>query len=446
VTALLVSYVLVAAAQIISYGRLAPHALVLVLLGVGAGAWGAFSGRRDASTASTPALVLGVAALILAAMAQNPLTYCRVAWWPAAYLWSLLLALGLVASYLADPGAAAPRWRAARFALLLLLVVGGRIAVPLLSPTPGEDVWVVQQEAAAAALAGADPYSVAYSQIFSPETYEQFGYRSGFHYPPIALVPIVPAYALVGDVRWAYVVCELLLLAALWAWGGAGARGERRAGRELAVLLWGFNTSALFILEHSWNEPAGLALLAGFLLASRRGRAWPAAVCLAAFFSWKQYTLLLFPLLLFLPSPGPVLVGFAALTAITYAPWIVTGPGGLVASLMEPWRAHPRPDALSLAALWLNVRQMTMPQWISALCLIGAMQVATARIARDPRGLLLALWTILAALFLTAKQSFCNYYYLMSYLTLAAALLEGEAAAPRADAARPASPGPWTDR
>ena len=30
------------------------------------------------------------------------------------------------------------------------------------------------------------------------------------------------------------------------------------------------------------------------------------------------------------------------------------GMRGVVASLMEPWRANPRADGLSLAALWFN--------------------------------------------------------------------------------------------
>lgn len=432
-TALLISYVLLATAQITSYGRFTPHALILVVLGTGAGAWGVFGERAAAGAASKAALVFGLCAVLLASMAQNPFTYCRVAWWPAVYVGTLLIALCLIVTYLVEGGSGVRRWRGIRFAMLLAIVMSGRVAVPILSPSPGEDVWVVGQEAARAALTGSDPYSVSYSQIFAPQVYEIFGYRSGFHYPPITLLPILPAYAIFGDIRWAYVACELVLLGALWWCGGPAARARRHDERELMVLLWGFNASVLFVLEHGWTEPMGLALLAGFLIGTQRKRIWPAGLCLAGFFSYKQYTLLMFPLLLFLPAAWPLLVCFVALTVASYLPWIVTGPGGLVSSLMEPWRARPRADALSLAALWMQLRQAPMPQWISPICLLGGMSLALGRIVRNERGLLLALWTVLSALFLTAKQSFCNYYYLLSYLVLAAAVL-GEEAAGRPDA------------
>src|SRR5436309_15655297 len=102
--ALLISYLLVATSQIVSYGRFAPDPLVLVLLGTAAGAWAVFGGNGAQQAPSKPALVLGLAALLLAAMVHNPLTYCSVPWWPAAYLGGLMLALALVASYLVGEG------------------------------------------------------------------------------------------------------------------------------------------------------------------------------------------------------------------------------------------------------------------------------------------------------------------------------------------------------
>ena len=150
-----------------------------------------------------------------------------------------------------------------------------------------------------------------------------------------------------------------------------------------------------------------------------------AASCLAAFFSYKQYTLLMFPLLFFLPQAWHLMVCFTAMTVASYLPWLIAGSDGLVASLLEPWRARPRADGLSLAALWLNARQTPMPQWINAFVLLGGMHLALSRIVRNERGLVLALWTVLAALFITAKQSFCNYYYFLSFLVLVAALMTG---------------------
>lgn len=420
---LIVGYVLIAVGQVISHGRLQPHALILVILGSSAALWAALGGATRIRPPSRPALVLSNLALLLSGLVYDPLTYCDRPSWRIAYRVGLLIVAGLTLTYLGS--SAEHRWWArTRFILLLTIALAARIAVPLVSPEPGEDVFVVQQEAAAAALSGVDPYSVAYSQIFAPEVYEVFGYRSGFHYPPITLIPVIPSYGLLGDIRWAYVASELLLVFFLWwlirkTWPSV----ERESG-ELVLWLWGFNSSVLFILEHSWTEPMGLVLLAGFILFWRCGLVWPAAVSLAAFFSFKQYTLLLFPLLFFLPRCGPLVACFAAISALSYLPWFLTNSQGIIASLMEPWKANARADGLSFAALWLSVRKYPLPEWVCPFFTLLGMHLATNRIVRSERGIVLALFVTLAFLFLTAKQSFCNYYYLLSFLVLVGSQLE----------------------
>src|SRR5439155_7994051 len=101
------------------------------------------------------------------------------------------------------------------------------------------------------------------------------------------------------------------------------------------------------------------------------------------------------------------------------------GIGGLAGSLMEPWRANPRPDGLSFAALWIQLRRALLPAWLSPLCMLGAMHASLARAPRTTGGLAAALFVVLAALFLTAKQSFVNYYYLLGYLALLACAMAG---------------------
>lgn len=441
-SAFLLAAAAIAAGQIISYGRFEPHALILVTLAVGAGWWAALRSGRPGPSFSTGALVLAVEALVLVGLAHPPLTYCRSVTWLRGYALGMLGCAALVASYLVPDVAGSRLASRLRFALLVGLMVAARVSVPLASPQPGEDVWTVQQEAAAAALHGLDPYRVAYSQIFAPEVYSAFGYRSGFHYPPLALLPIVPAFALGHDIRWAYVVCELLVLAGLWMLSAGWARGRPRADRELLLCAWGLNASVLLVLEHSWTEPSGLALLVLALLLLRAGRRWSGALSLAALFSYKQYLLLAFPLLLFLPGPAPLLVCFAALTVSSYSPWLLGGVHGLVASLMEPWRAHPRPDGLSWAALWMQLERTVPPAWLNPLCLLGAMHLALARLPREPAGLVAALFLVLSALFLTAKQSFVNYYYFLGFLALVCVVLAGEGEEAGVAARPPADPAP----
>ena len=422
--ALLLSYTLIVAAQVISYGRMDAHALVLVVLGLGAGGYGFLSQKTPLTAANSarPALVLCVAASLLAALIHNPLTYCGTGLWLTTLRVSVIAAIAVLCTYLFFPDLKSPRLTSLRFGFLLALGLAARAAVPFFSPSPGEDVWVVQQEAAQAVIDGRDPYSVAFTQIFSPDVYSVFGYRSGFHYPPLSLLPISLSFGLTGDIRWAYVLCEIVVLILLWSLVSRSERFPDRESRELVLWLWAFNPSVLFILEHSWTEPLGLLLIACFLRFTVLGRRWLSAVSLALFFSYKQYTLLVFPLLFFLPGAGPTLLSFLAINVISFSPWVFMGWEGVIANLLEPWRANPRADGLSLAALWMQIRKTIFPVWISPLAIFGSLYLSMSRLARTPLGLLGALFLTLGALFLTAKQSFANYYYLLSFLLLLAAV------------------------
>lgn len=426
--AFVLGFVLITAAQVISYGRFQPHALILITLGIAAVFWGIFiQAERERNVfPKRQVLVMGAAAVLLPALVHNPLTYSNSIIWLVGLRLGVIIAILLLATYVLLPLESYRSLAGARFVILLLLAVAARIAVPFASPFPGEDVWVVQQEGAAALLAGQDPYSVSYTQIFSPEFYKYLGYTSGFHYSPLTLAAITPAYALLDDIRWAYILCELFVLAAVYLIIRHSNHIPERSDRELVLWLWGLNPVALLIIEHSWSEPLGAALLALFVLAALQGRKWLPAAALALFFSFKQYTLVFFPLLLFLPQAVPLLICFAAVNVISYAPWLVIGIEGLLASLTEPWRANPRPDALSYAALWMNARHLPFPGWITAASLLGGIHLSLRKIPRSLRGMMIALFIVHSLLFLTAKQSFCNYYYLLSFYLILILLLPAE--------------------
>jgi hypothetical protein len=429
VTALLLSYTLIVAAQVISYGRLEAHALLLVILGLAAGISAVFSRQVASRTAgiSRVTMIICVAAPLLLAAIHNPLTYCGSDLWLTCLRSGILIALLLLLTYAFATPSKITWVTSIRFGLLLLLGIAARMAVPLFSPTPGEDVWVVQQEAAQAVLNGQNPYAVAYSQIFSPDVYSLFGYRSGFHYPPLTALPIAASLALTGDIRWAYIVCELLILRLLWRIMKQTDPGMDRPSRELMLWLWAFNPSVLFILEHSWTEPLGLLFILLFAWWMLRRKRWLAAASLALFLSFKQYTLLLCPLLFFLPGCGPAVLCFVAITVASYLPFWLIDRASLVGSLLEPWRAKPRADGLSLAALWMRYHGTPLAAWVSPLASLGGMILSWIRMARTPRGLIGAVFVILAILFVTAKQSFANYYYLLSFLGLLLLVLPADA-------------------
>src|SRR5205085_986121 len=107
----------------------------------------------------------------------------------------------------------------------------------------------------------------------------------------------VPAFALLGDVRYA-----LLALTLLSAW--LLARAVRGPSGELGALLVLYQPRAFFVLEQSWSEPLTLAAFALVLFFLRRGRALLAAAALGLLLVSKQYSPFLAAPLLFAFPPG----------------------------------------------------------------------------------------------------------------------------------------------
>lgn len=386
--------------------------------------------RRAADPAPAPqqgALVVqgifgaGCAAGLFLHLTTNPTFYGDPRALAGGFRWFAALALLLLSAYLCVHLRGS--LQRARFLLLLGVFALMGVAVLRASPRPWIDVWVFQQIAARALRHGVDPYSLTFpniygsltSQMYAPELVVR-GRVAAFPYPPLTAIAGVPAFALFGDVRYAMLAC---MVAAAWAVGRAG---QGPAG-ELAALFILFQPRTFFVLEQGFSEAMVAAFFALALLALLRGRALLAGLALGLLAASKQYSpFLVLPLAVALPQRGRLralllAAAVAALCLVPFALWDWDGflRGVVRFQLLQNFRA----DSLSIPA-WLSRHSggATVSGALSPL--LGAL-VLLATLRRQVGAAVASAAAALLVIVLFYKFAFCNYAWLCSALSCAAA-------------------------
>jgi hypothetical protein len=345
-----------------------------------------------------------------------------------------------------------PRVAKVRFGLELAAAAALGGSVIRASPVPLIDVWYFEQMGATALLRGANPYAIAYPNIYGPLS----GFISGallspdrtlvlaFPYTPLTLLLVAPATALASEPRWTMLAATLF---SAWAVRRLG-RGSAEASLAAVFLL--VQPRGLFVIEQAWTEPLVLAsVLAVALLVVRRAedaaasgpdrsllpRSWlPVALAGAVALAVKQYApLVLLPLLFLAPRPArlrtaAVAVAGALAVALPFVFWDAPAffRGVIQFQLVQPFRA----DALSWPAALVRYAGLQRPPTWPAFMLAGAVLLLACRppvsIARALTGSAAA-WLVFVLL---NKQAFCNYYWLAAGLLCAAVGAGARGAAP----------------
>lgn len=375
-------------------------------------------------------LGLGIGVEVLIAMAAPPMQDLR-------------FLAGLVAvAILSAAASAVPRWRTLTM-LAATAVYLACLAYLVIAMIPNDiDVYLFQQEGAAALLSGRNPYELRYPNIYgtetpfySPDVMDGAFLTFGFPYPPISLLMAVPGY-LLGDYRLAAAVAVALtgLLAATARPGPVGPLA--------AALLW-LSPLAFRVVYNGWTEPF-VGLLAGAVgfAAVRRARSTP--VLLGVLVAVKQYV---FPLLglamILLPRvagrwrAGLVAVG-VALASI--APFLALDPQAFVYSvglvqLLQPFRL----DSVSIPGLIARAGGPELPAITAFAVLALALTIAAWRSPRTTAGFFLAASVSFLAFFLFSKQAFMNYYWFAmaaAVLSVGATEMSGERARQLAESGR----------
>jgi hypothetical protein len=288
------------------------------------------------------------------------------------------------------------------------------------STDPQTDVILIQREAIATLLAGDNPYSMTFPNIYGanspfygPGMVSGDRVLYGYSYPPLLLLLALPGQVLAGDLRYSHLLA-LTIAGGLIAYARPGRVGS------LAAALFLFAPRTYFVLEQSWTDCFVVMVLALLVFcACRWQRGFP--VVLGLFLGAKQYIVLALPLLWLLRpqltrSPGlKVILSIAVMTAA-----VVTLPLALwdfsafwrdliVIQFQLPFRM----DSLSFSAALARLTGIKLPSLVGFLAAGAAMVVALRRCPVSPSGFALGLTWVYFAFFAFNRQAFCNYYFLI---------------------------------
>jgi hypothetical protein len=326
-------------------------------------------------------------------------------------------------------------WRRPRFATLRALIgcvaifaVAGALVIRE-SPNPRIDVFGLEQGGSAALLEGKNPYQISYPNPYTPEeTQRYFGddrrELKQYPYPPLTLAWTTLGFALGGDVRWALLAAQLAIPLLLYLLA-EGCGQPPRVAFALAILEL-VHPRATFVLEQAWNESLiGSAFLLFLLLATQGARALLGGLALGLFLASKQYSVVVLPLLWPRRAiPRSYWLPAAIVVALVMVPFAAWGLSDFLEDVvLFQLRQPARPDAMSLPALLQWATGIRLPGLLAVLAASLALVFWWPRVVAEPRCLALAAACVYGVFFIAAKQAFCNYYYFLGIVVLAAAAM-----------------------
>jgi hypothetical protein len=369
----------------------------------------------------------GLAAMLLPALAGTR------PHWP---VWAAVAVMALVALSYALPNVPFGRWRFV-VAPVVFVLLGGWLIREF--PRPIIDVWILQQGACKALLHGNNPYATEYSGFpdlkYIGAPLQRDGKILSFPYPPLNIIVDVPAYLLLGDVRWGILLAQVASVL-LFVWIGRKLGLPPGHPAELAPLSLLANPWALFMVAYAWTEPLlSLAVaLAGWALVAGRQRTLLGS--LAAVCSLKQYGILC--LIAFWRNPRLRWKELAWVLGISVAialPLVFWGPSDFWRGVVEFHTSSPfRESAPSLSTFLYH---QTGYQLRPAVGFIVASLVAAWVLWRglpDLASIMLGSSAILMAFFALSKAAHANYWSLV--LALLALATVAAAAGPGPDELR----------
>jgi hypothetical protein len=332
-----------------------------------------------------------------------------------------------------------PRWTARSLPLFGLLAVHFALGVWLIegSPDPLIDTYVFQRDSVQALLAGTNPYTITFPNIYKDAAFYAPGIsvdgrlNFGFVYPPLSLLMALPGAVLSGDFRYSQ------LAAMTVAAGCMMTMGAFNRIAALAAALFLFTPRGFFVLEQCWTEPYLVCTVCiAACTALRMPRVFPYAVGLLLVV--KQYMLLFLPLVFLLPNTPRSARGLwnfalrvGASSALVTLPLVLWNPAAFYRSAIALQFNQPfRLDALSFAAIRVAANQAAPPESTPFLLASCAILLSLWRTPRTAAGFTGAAALVYGLFFAFAKQAFCNYYYLVIGL-LCCAVAASTAQAPR---------------
>jgi hypothetical protein len=319
------------------------------------------------------------------------------------------------------------RWRSRTIFIPLFLVTYFAIGVWLLerNPSPQIDVYVVCRDACQALAEGRNPYAIDFPDLYAnkPEWEKAFyppglvvngRVRFGYPYMPIDLLLEFGGQEIAGDYRFAN-------LLAITATGAMIAYMDASALSVAAAVLFLLGSLCFYVLDKGWVDPFVVCAIAGVVfLGVRRSKLLPWVVGLLLVS--KQDLFLAAPaVLLLLDRPLRWRATMQFVLIAVFAGSVVTLPLALW-NLGAFWHSAAavqmicpfRYDSLSFSAAWARSGHLPPADFVGFVVGVAAAAISLVALGarRSPAGFALVIAITYLCFFSTAKQAFCNYYFM----------------------------------
>jgi hypothetical protein len=297
--------------------------------------------------------------------------------------------------------------RRARLYIAGMLLVFAHAHYLLRFPHPlHQDVWTFLNGGVDLLARGHDPYQGV------PLMEEGVAKTLAYTYPPGALLVLAPFRLLAGDVRWAYIVAEAVVVVLWGRWLVARGRADRGLEALVLIPLALPRTSQAFYIfsNHEWTL---LALALGALLLALRGRDLIAGIVLGLGVASKQYFVVFPALFVFRGLRRPALVAAVAVVVVVTTPFLAWDAGHFLTDVLGNLAQTPDADRLTVwaALAHVGIRLPRAGLLLLAATALGITGLTAWRTRADPSAALCACGVCLALVALCSSFAAYNYYF-----------------------------------
>lgn len=403
-------YLLVLSAYIFTRGFFSTGGIILIFLSLG-GFLFYISGRRGLTTEIINSKSLFVLLCILSILLYGGLYQNNSV---LVYLSYVLLSLNLLlAVKLSTLKNAIGGNRI--FIYMLLIAVLVRLFMVWSSPVPYIDVYDVLKNGALGLLGGQNPYTMTYTKLYSNFTPDYYTYPPGMIYLTLPFVGLFhdPRYTMIlAEIGVTFLIYDLL---------------KKSKERNIVSLLFLLNPISIYMIEQSYTETLILFMIVFSIWLWSKKKYHLFAFILGLILVTKQYLFLLIPLYWKLIKSWKeklYITGGALLTAFfLIMPFLIWNyPEFMKDVVYLQGTILPRYDGLSFFAFIFRLGG-SYNYLLSLIITILVLIYAYSRRIVNPAGFFILSSLLFLVVFFFNKWSYINFYYLISQLLLAAAVI-----------------------
>lgn len=311
--------------------------------------------------------------------------------------------------------------------LLPILIVGlllNYLYIILFLETPFIDIWYIFTDACASLSQGINPYALTYKDIYNG-LYSANYTEPHLVYWPINLIFCLAGY-LVGDVRFGIFIALVLTLIGLYKLARLNEYSKHNS--MLVVLIFLCFSVGLYEFYFCWTETIILPFVVFSLYFYKKRNLVFLGITLGLLAGTKQSMLMyliLFMSLVYTQLSTKDFIKLVLISGLSFFilmfPFIYPDPVLFYKHTVQDLViCLPRTDSFSWISYLITKQDFAYQQNLFGMLSLGLCVIFSALIFWKKSTVLFfyLLVVLYFVIFMTAKQSFCNYYYLLEFFAL----------------------------